>query len=490
MFVNVDLKDIRDDKRVLKNPHKGWYWHYVDNGLRRKTYRDKIGDYKSFPGLNHLYLRLDWFDIQPEPGVFDWSEVDRIIDEWGARGYRFALRVCCSETSAEQCFAVPKWLYDMGCGGEFYPPYPNDNPEWWEKNHDRSKAEKMKNPEKYCKKYWEPDYADPIFLKYLELFTKEYAKKFDNHPLIEYVDVGSYGNWGEGHNSCGSMRITPVDVYKKHVFIHMKYFKNKPVLVNDDFINQMEGNTHEDIKRWSKTKQELMDYCIDKGLGLRDDSILAGPDCAMRDYHTISTPEMFDKFYRQAPIDIEGDHYNTYTDEKSRGGLVIAEALRRSHATYAGFHGHIDDWLETKYYLTEYLANRMGYWYFINKIEHNDVADAGAKTRIGLEIENRGWGLCYNKYNLEFKLSDEHGKEYIYPMPEFDNRRILNETAVTEYFFIELDNDMADGRYKISVRLSEKICDKIVPIELALKQSSADKDGFYALSDISITKIL
>lgn len=75
-------------------------------------------------------------------------------------------------------------------------------------------------------------------------------------------------------------------------------------------------------------------------------------------------------------------------------------------------------------------------------------------------------------------------------MPEFDNRRILNETAVMKYFFIELDNDMADGRYKISVRLSEKVCDKIVPIELALKQSSADKDGFYALSDISITNIL
>jgi len=23
---------IRDDRRVLRNPHKRWYWHYIDQG--------------------------------------------------------------------------------------------------------------------------------------------------------------------------------------------------------------------------------------------------------------------------------------------------------------------------------------------------------------------------------------------------------------------------------------------------------------------------
>ena len=60
-------------KTVLKNPHKGWYWHYFDNGVRRPLYRDKLPEgetYESFPGLNHLYLRIDWYDVQPAPRCF------------------------------------------------------------------------------------------------------------------------------------------------------------------------------------------------------------------------------------------------------------------------------------------------------------------------------------------------------------------------------------------------------------------------------------
>lgn len=29
----VDLRLFADDAKILKNPHKGWYWHYIDNGF-------------------------------------------------------------------------------------------------------------------------------------------------------------------------------------------------------------------------------------------------------------------------------------------------------------------------------------------------------------------------------------------------------------------------------------------------------------------------
>ena len=35
------LSHLADDKTVLSNPHKGWYWHYYDNGMKRPIYRDK-----------------------------------------------------------------------------------------------------------------------------------------------------------------------------------------------------------------------------------------------------------------------------------------------------------------------------------------------------------------------------------------------------------------------------------------------------------------
>ena len=72
----VDLRLLVDDKTVLRNPHKGWFWHYIDNGYGRGNYReahDENDDLSDFPGLNHLYLRFDWGDVEKAEGVYDFS---------------------------------------------------------------------------------------------------------------------------------------------------------------------------------------------------------------------------------------------------------------------------------------------------------------------------------------------------------------------------------------------------------------------------------
>ena len=486
MIAKKDLRHLRDDKTVLSNPHKGWYWHYVDNGLRNPKYRDRVksgSDYHDFPGLNHLYLRFDWSDIQPEPDVFDWSQLDDIMDEWGTKGYRFALRACCSETADFMPFATPKWLHDMGCGGAFYPPYPEKDPQWWKKTHfePSRKAPILANPEKYCEMYWEPDYYDPLFLEYLEKFIRAYAEKYDNDPRIEYVDLGSYGCWGEGHTSCGSMRTGFFDMHRKHAYLHAKYFKKKPILMNDDFVNQIEGNSREHIISDTKLKTDVRDYCLSLGMGIRDDSILAGPDKYERDYHTVSTPELFDQFYMQAPVDVEGGHITTYSFEDGKGGFRFLDAARRTHATYAGFHGYIEEWLEKNYFLTEYLANRLGYWYFINSISHNNCTDSGVKLRVDMEWENKGYGLCYTPYALEFRFSNSRAS-YQCLACDFDNMAFMSESVTPVPVWVELPGGMPAGVYDVSVRVVEGD----LPIKLGIKAEYMDSDGFYKLSQITI----
>ncbi len=34
-IAGTDLRPLWNDRRVLRNPHKGWYLHYYDNGLKR-----------------------------------------------------------------------------------------------------------------------------------------------------------------------------------------------------------------------------------------------------------------------------------------------------------------------------------------------------------------------------------------------------------------------------------------------------------------------
>jgi len=85
----IDLRPLIDDKTPLKNPHKGWFWHYIDNGYGRDNYRihhDHSDALTDFPGLNHLYLRFDWGDVEKSEGVYDFSYLDEIMDKWGAYG--------------------------------------------------------------------------------------------------------------------------------------------------------------------------------------------------------------------------------------------------------------------------------------------------------------------------------------------------------------------------------------------------------------------
>ena len=37
-----DYTRISDEVTILKNPHKGFYYHYIDNGFTRPTYKNGI----------------------------------------------------------------------------------------------------------------------------------------------------------------------------------------------------------------------------------------------------------------------------------------------------------------------------------------------------------------------------------------------------------------------------------------------------------------
>ncbi|MCQ2433464.1 MAG: beta-galactosidase, partial [Clostridia bacterium] len=329
----VDLRDKVDDKTVLKNPHKGWFIHYIDNGFRRPAYRDSCekGDYfTDFPGLNHLYIRFDWSDIEREKGVYNFSPIDDIMEEWGPYGYRFSLRMCCFETGYE--YATPKYVFEEGAKGIMIP---GSGPQ--------------------------PDYGDPIFLAYLEKFVEALAKKYDGDPRIEIVDIGSYGTWGEGHTSVGDFVIYPPEVVKRHFDIHAKYFTKTFLLCNDDHIIGRMAHGEEEVN-------DMLDYVDARGFGIQDDSICCGGYAEDMCYDTMRSRWAFDKLYKNAPACIELEHYSMVRPDHDmyfRGGFTIAEALKHAHATFAGFHAVPRKWLRNELYLTEYCANRLGYWFFI-----------------------------------------------------------------------------------------------------------------------------
>lgn len=433
-----DLRPKQDDKRILRNPHKGWCVHYIDNGIERPFYRDSIAEGDTlldFPYLNHMYLRFDWGDIEKEEGVYDWSYIDAIFDKWGKLGYRFSLRLCTYEGRDDHvCYPTPKWVFDKGA-----KCYTHGD-------------------------IIEPVFDDPIYLEKLEIFMAEYARKFDGHPLVEFVDVGTFGTWGEGHTGDGFGFQYPHATLLRHIEMTLRNFKKTYVLVNDDMLRHGKGNYA------GEKPEDMVEFCRMHGTGIRDDSIYVESCVKNYGYDTLAGPSVFDPFWRQAPVDIEFQHLRCQTPEIFREGYPGLASLQRSHATFACFHGIPRDWLKMARNLTEYAGARLGYWYYPEGIILPEAV-SGLTSVAEFTVSNRGFGLGYFKGDLEFVLKDEGGRLYHLGRTPAENIRWMPYEATTVRPTMDFTGVPA-GNYQLSLAL----LDGDRPISFAAFENETDND--------------
>ncbi len=455
----IDIRPLLDDKRVLNNPHKGWYIHYVDNGFVRKIYRDGIkkGDYLTdLAGINHLYLRVDWSDIEPEEGKFRWELIDDIMNDWGSHDYRFSFRFCCFVPSNP--YATPKWVRDAGANGYIVPPTPSRSPLI-------PSAEVNK---------WEPDYSDRVFLKKLENFISACAERYDGDPRVEFVDIGSFGTYGEGHTSAGTNKAYSAAVIKEHIDIHLRHFHNTTLIMNDDlFSSAAEGSGIEEAYALAK-------YAAESGMGARDDSICVAGCVRDFGYDTLRNAPFFDLFYKSAPVDLEFAHFHLTEKENLKDGLVLIEALRRTHATYAGFHHYPREWYVMYPNLAEYVANRIGYWYFPISLTLSECV-FGKAVPAELCIENRGFARAYNPYTLKLRAVCRDGA-YELCSVEAANLAWQEGLAVTEKLMLDFSN-VPKGEYSLQLGLFEGER----AIEFAVKEETL-QNGYVVLGNIKVSE--
>ena len=445
---SVDLRPIADDRRIVRNPHKGWYWHYIDNGYLRDNYRvhhDPADHLEDFPMLNHLYLRFDWGDIEKEEGVYDWSYIDSIMEEWSKFDYRFGIRLVTYEAEGSIPFATPEYVYKAGAHG-----YALDG------------------------NRLEPDYSDPIFLEKLSRFLEEAGRKFDHDPRVELVDVGTFGTWGEGHTFCGTDIVYPAEVIKTHIDLHLRNFPHKFVILNDDHINH----------RWSRGREENLDlirYAADRGLGLDDDSVCVRYYAENCGYNTLRTPWLFDYFWENAPIVLEFEHYQNVAPEVFKGGYPFLDAMQRTHATFAGFHGYPRPWLARDPYLTEYAANRLGYWFFMDAVELPPLV-TDAQNRIVFHVANRGFGPCYRKYTMRVRLTGDGGR---WEGEIEADTRTWRPGAETVFSAMVRPSGIPAGKYALEIGLFEGER----PIEWAITEKNRTPDGYYRLCEAEVATL-
>ncbi len=445
-----DLRDWSDDKRVLENPNKGWYYHYIDNGVSRSKYRDDIADgyyMEDIPGLNIIYLRVDWADIEKADGIFDWTYIDNIIDNWSKRGYKFTFRFVTYEGPGIR-YASPEWVF-------------------------KDKGAKCREIEWESENIFEPVYDDPIFLKYFERFLAECAKRFDGNPLVEYMDVSGFGTWGEFHTYMGSNITYPFETLKNYVDMSIRNFPNTQLLCNYGVI--VEGPQDDIIQK------RMIDYCSQMGVGLRCDSINVKMYSEMYGYNSLQTPDLYSFFYDKSPVDLEHEHLSGTSNERFRDGFSYLEALKQAHATYTGFHGAISEWYPKYKHLHDYIANRLGYWYFIDGYALPNEVYSNATAVLTIDVHNSGFSVAYNKYEAKLKLVANNGDSFHVTCSGCDNTHWMPNERCTENIRLKFDN-IPDGEYLVYFGLFDKYNRAV---EFAIKQKHIT-DGYINLGSIKV----
>jgi hypothetical protein len=453
----TDLRPMWDTARVLRNPYKGWYHHYFDNGTR--NYRlNSDDDLDQFLGMDHLYLRLSWAHFEPEEGRCNWSWIDEVKDHWTPKGYGISLRISTCETS--EAHATPGWVVAAGAKGAM------------------SKA--------YRQEVWVPDYGDPVYLAKLDHFIGELAKRYDGQPWLRYVDIG-LGTWGEGHNHPMVDKAIPMDAVKRHIDIYRTHFRRSVLLLSDDAVH-IHGRSPDEEK-------DLKDYATARGISWRDDSILTWPGLHnWPDQFNVARPELFESAWRTLPTVLETSHYHEALRDGAykstpAGGIRAYDdlrgAIKLTHATYLGYHGDARKWLSDHRDLARELANRLGYWYFPHSISMPKRCLAGHETAIGIKWENRGTAPAYQRFTPRAKLTS-NGHTLVVPLGPSDNLAWVPGSECTERYSLRIPDDTPPGRYAFSVALWDTTLAPERIIDLGLKETLRGPDGYYRLCEIEV----
>lgn len=149
---------------LLANPGMGWQTFH--------RFADEDANLQGLPSAS-AYFRFYWREIEPQDGQIDFARFDALLAHARRAGQKLAFRIMC--TGSGDYMDVPAWLKEQGCPGVEF---------------------------KYGgRTHWVPDLASAAFREKHFRLIAELGRRFDGHPDLDLLDLGSVGLWGEWHMS-------------------------------------------------------------------------------------------------------------------------------------------------------------------------------------------------------------------------------------------------------------------------------------------------
>ncbi|MCF0234586.1 MAG: DUF4832 domain-containing protein, partial [Thermoguttaceae bacterium] len=278
-------------------------------------------------------------------------------------------------------YATPKWVFDAGAESVRYT---------WGKGPDPNGGTV------------DPVFDDPIYLEKLRNFLKAAGARYANNPNVAFIDVGTYGMWGEGHSSLGvfsngSSRMTPertLAVVKTHIDMHVEAFPGVLLCISDD----VAGSERPGVD-FPET-----DYALSRGVSLRDDSILVGnPPRSW--FHA----ELAQKFAPTLPVIVEHEHYGGSKERGAWDDELLVKSVEEYRASYMSIHWFPQEEWEGSKDAIRRINRRLGYRLLPSRVEYPSEVAIGEPFEASWTLQNLGVAPCYGGGFVALTLKDEKG---------------------------------------------------------------------------------
>jgi len=224
----------------------GDYWPPRTTGEPLAKYCE---DLIKLPFAQKIYIRLNWRDIQKQPGKLDFHEGWKITFDL-ARQYqkRVGFRIMLENPDHPEP-GMPEFLMAK-------VPYVKLKGEW-----NRHSAET-----RYNKEHSMPRYDSPAYQAAFRELNELLAQELNGNPWVEYMDTFMYGFWGEGHTWPYENNPFPDNVIAEKTWMQMM---ETQVQVWDK--TPLVTNTQPDFSRVGNA--EMLDRTIRSHNWLRTDTI-------------------------------------------------------------------------------------------------------------------------------------------------------------------------------------------------------------------------
>jgi len=396
---------------------------------------DAASPQPGFPESSISYCRWFWEILEPEGGKYRWDIIDLALAEARRHHQTLAIRLMPYDPK----HPLPKWYRDSG-------------------------ARRANKPSDKDGDIWQPDFSDPLYLKYWGELVAAAGARYDGHPYLESVDISSVGYWGEGWSP-----YMPSFAFQKALInIWTSAFPRTPLLMNFD-------------------EEKALSYGTEQGAGWRLD---CWGDLRLASDDPYFPAEMLDVYpqqvvragiqevWRRSPVSLEACWVPGYWKQQGWDlGYIFDQALRW-HVSSVNLKSSAipPEWQKP----FDEFQKKMGYRFILRRVEYPRVVKPGTMMPVHLWWLNAGVAPVYREYWLALELRSTTGSAVI--MLPADVRKWLPGDAVWDGS-VSVPETLAPGVYRLRVALLDPRTE-LPAIKLAIQ--GRQPDGWYDLGELTL----